>query len=182
MTAAEGEGVSAPRGRWATAVVAIHWLSAATLAGLAVAGFVMSSAAEASATRLLLSRLHTAGGVSLMLLTVGRVAARRLGRPPPALPLSARHRRGVEVVHALLYTSIFGIGASGLATGLQSDWPRYLRGDLARAPALDAMASRAIHESLVFALLGLVALHVGGVALHEARAGGVLRRMLPSQR
>lgn len=180
MTAAEGAG--APRERWAAAVVAIHWLSAATLAGLAVAGFAMSSAAEGSATRLLLSRLHTAGGVSLMILTAARVAARLRGPSPPALPLSARHRRGVEAVHALLYAAVFGLGASGLATGLQSDWPRYLRGELTHAPALDAMASRALHESLVFVLLGLVALHVGGVALHEGRAGGALRRMLPSPR
>lgn len=182
MTAAEAEGANAPRGRWATPVAAIHWLSAATLAGLAVAGFAMSSAAEGSATRLLLSRLHTAGGASLMLLTVARVAA-RLRRPPPhALPLSARHRRGVAAVHALLYAAIFGLGASGLATGVGSEWPSYLRGELARAPALDATASRAVHESLVVVLLGLVALHVGGVALHEGRAGGVLRRMLPSPR
>ncbi len=182
MTAAAVEGASAPRDRWAAGVVAIHWLSAATLAGLAVTGFVMSSAAEGSATRLLLSRLHTVGGFSLMLLTAARVAARLLGRPPPALPLSAWHRRGVAVAHGLLYAVVFGLGASGVATGVRSEWPSYLRGELTRAPALDAMALRAVHESLVVVLLVLVSLHVGGVALHQARAGGVLRRMLPSPR
>lgn len=169
-------------GRWPKAVVVIHWLSAATIVGLAAAGFTLSKLPDDSGARLLLSRLHTLGGFSLMGLTVARLFVRHRGPAPTAIPLPALHRRGVTAVHALLYAVVFGIGASGFATGAQSLWAQYLRGEVARAPSLEHMASREVHEALVFTLLGLVALHVGGVVIHQARAGGVLRRMLPFAR
>ena len=83
------------------------------------------------------------------------------------------------MTHALLYAVTFAIGASGFVTGARSEWPDYLRGQLAEAPALETLASREAHEVLVFALLGLVLLHVGGVMLQQVRKGGVLRRMVP---
>ena len=89
------------------------------------------------------------------------------------------YRRGGAATHAAMYLVTFAIGASGFATGAQSAWPDYLGGALAEAPALESLASREVHEVLAIALLGLVALHVGGVMLQQARKGGVLRRMLP---
>lgn len=83
------------------------------------------------------------------------------------------------MTHALLYAVTFAIGASGFVTGARSEWPDYLRGQLAEAPALEALVSRQAHGALVFVLLGLVLLHVGGVMLQQARTGGVLRRMVP---
>ena len=83
------------------------------------------------------------------------------------------------MIHALRYVVTFAIGASGFITGARGAWPDYLRGQLAEAPALEALASREAHEVLVFVLLGLVLLHVGGVMLQQVRTGGVLRRMVP---
>ena len=99
--------------------------------------------------------------------------------PGAPLPLTDLHRRGVAVVHGLIYAVIFGIGASGALTGARSAWPEYLRGELAQAPALGAMASREVHEALVFMLVGLVLLHVAGMALQHVRRGGVLQRIVP---
>ena len=169
------------RDRWSNASVALHWLSAMLIAGLAVAGFVMTDLAPASSARLLLARMHTLGGLTLMLLTIARLVVRRRGPAITPLPVSALHRRGVGVTHALLYAVIFAIGASGFITGALSAWPDYLQGTLREAPALATLASRELHEVLVFALLGLVGLHVGGVMLQQARKGGVLRRMLPTR-
>ena len=162
--------------RWSNASVALHWLAAALIVGLATAGFVMTDLPADSSGRLLISRLHTLGGATLMLLTVARLVVRRRGPAVSPLPVSDLHRRGVGVIHALLYVVTFGIGATGFVTGARSAWPDYLRGQLAEAPAL---ASREAHEALVFALLGLVLLHVGGVMLQQVRQGGVLRRMVP---
>ena len=156
--------------RWSNASVALHWLAAALIVGLATAGFVMTDLPADSSGRLLISRLHTLGGATLMLLTVARLVVRRRGPAVSPLPVSDLHRRGVGVIHALLYVVTFGIGATGFVTGARSAWPDYLRGQLAEAPAL---------EALVFALLGLVLLHVGGVMLQQVRQGGVLRRMVP---
>ena len=165
--------------RWSNASVALHWLAAALIVGLATAGFVMTDLPADSSGRLLISRLHTLGGATLMLLTVARLVVRRRGPAVSPLPVSDLHRRGVGVIHALLYVVTFGIGATGFVTGARSAWPDYLRGQLAEAPALETLASREAHEVLVFALLGLVLLHVGGVMLQQVRQGGVLRRMVP---
>jgi cytochrome b561 len=85
-----------------------------------------------SSGRLLISRLHTLGGATLMLLTVARLVVRRRGPAVTPLPVSDLHRRGVGVIHALLYAVTFGIGASGFVTGARSAWPDYLRGQLAK--------------------------------------------------
>ena len=165
--------------RWSNASVAIHWLAAALIVGLATAGFVMTDLPADSSGRLLISRLHTLGGAMLMLLTVARLVVRRRSPPIAPLPLSDLHRRGVGAIHALLYAVTFAIGLSGFVTGATSAWPDYLRGALAAAPELESLASREVHEVLVFALLGLVALHVGGVVLQQVRRGGIARRMVP---
>jgi len=91
----------------------------------------------------------------------------------------ALHWLAAALIVGLLYAVTFAVGASGIITGALSAWPDYLRGQLAEAPALEALAPRQAHEALVFALLGLVLLHVGGVMLQQVRKGGVLGRMVP---
>lgn len=163
--------------RWATPVVLLHWGSALLIAGLATAGFVMSDLDADSGTRLLLSRLHSVFGVALMLGTVARLVIRTRSAKPEPLPLPALHRRGIAVTHGLLYATLFGLGASGALTGALSAWPQYLQGQLTAAPQLEQLASREVHEALVFALGVLIMLHVGGVLVQELRGGGALRRM-----
>jgi cytochrome b561 len=165
--------------RWSNASVALHWLSAVLIVGLAAAGFIMVDLPSGSGGRLLMSRLHTLGGATLMLLTLARLVVRRRSPRVEPLPLPDLHRRGIAVIHALLYLVTFAIGLSGLVTGATSAWPSYLRGGLAEAPDLAPLASREAHEVMVFALLGLVALHVGGVLLQQVRRGGIAQRMVP---
>lgn len=165
--------------RWSNTSIALHWLAAALIVGLATVGFVMTGLPADSSGRLLISRLHTLGGATLMLLTVSRIVVRRRGPAVRQLPVSELHRRGVGVIHALLYVVTFAIGVSGFVTGARSPWPDYLRGRLEEAPALEIIASRQAHEALVFVLLGLVLLHVGGVIVQQVRTGGIVRRMVP---
>lgn len=165
--------------RWPTKSVALHWVSAAVIMGMGAAGFVMSDLAPDSSLRLLLSRSHTLFGFTLMALTALRLVTRWRGPSPDPLPLPPLHRRGVDLVHKLIYVVVFALGASGAFTAARSTWPEYIRGAIARAPELEHVASREVHESLVFALVALIALHVGGVVVQELRGGGALRRMLP---
>ena len=165
--------------RWSSRSVALHWVSAALIAGMGAAGFVMSDLPADSSSRLLLSRSHSLVGVALMAITALRLGVRRRGPTPDPLPLPPLHRRGIDAVHALIYVVIFALGASGLVTAARSAWPGYLRGAIGSAPDLEHVASREVHESLVFALIVLIALHVGGVIVQELRGGGALRRMLP---
>ncbi len=167
--------------RWPANSVAIHWAAAVLLGGMALGGFVMTELPAASELRRWIARLHTVGGLLLVALTVARLVVRRRGPKPEPLPVPALHRRGIGVVHALLYAVTFAIGASGFVTARLSDqtWHEYLMGRLAEVPSLAHLATREAHERLVFAMMVLVALHVGGVMVQQLRAGGTLRRMIP---
>lgn len=165
--------------RWPLAVIGIHWLAAGLVGSLAVAGFVMTDLPADSDTRLLLSRLHSLGGVSLMLLTLARLVVRRRGPAPAPLPLTDGHRRGVGLVHAGIYAALFGLGATGFLTGATSDWPLYLQGQRTTVPALESLVVRELHEVFVAMLIGLTALHVAGVLVQQLKGNLVLRRMLP---
>lgn len=168
--------------RWSNASVALHWMTAALVAGLAAAGFVMSDLPADANLRQLLARSHTIFGILLMVLTVARLVVRWRGRSPAPLPLAPLHRRGVDVVHGLIYVVLFGLGASGVATAAGSAWPAYVSGELASAPALEQLASRKVHEVLVLTLLGLVGLHVAGVLIQQLRGVPVVARMLPGKK
>ncbi len=165
--------------RWNVRSVILHWASAGMIGAMAVAGFVMADLAPEAPLRLLLSRLHTIGGMVLMVATMARLLVRFRGPVPAPLPMEALHRRGVSVVHGLLYASIFALGASGFITGIQSTWPSYLQGQLARSPSFEQVLSREVHETIVFVLLGLTVIHVAGVVIHQVRHGGAVRRMVP---
>lgn len=166
--------------RWSTAVIVFHWLTAILIAGLVLVGFIMTDLAADSAERLLLARLHTVTGILLMLLVVVRLVVRRRSKHPTALPMKPLHQRGVELINGLMYVVTFGIGLSGALTGALSTWASYLQGQLSEVPELGHLVSRQAHEVLVFVLLGLIVLHVGGVVVYELRHGGVLKRMLPA--
>lgn len=165
--------------RWSNPTAALHWFAALLIIGLATVGFTMTDLPADSSGRLLLSRMHTIGGLTLMLITVARLIVRRRGGPIEPLPIPALHRRGIAVTHTLIYIVTFGLGLSGVITGLLSTWPDYIQGKLAAAPDLESVASREVHEVLVLALIVLIALHVGGAVLQQIRGGGVLRRMMP---
>ena len=164
---------------WPKRLAWIHWLSAAMLMALVGVGFLLSDLPRDSGIRLLLSRAHTLGGLTLMALTVTRLVMKMRTPGPSPLPLPALHRRGVNVVHGLIYATLFGIGLSGVVTAILTEWPSYIQGKTALAPLLEHVASREAHEIGVFALIALVFLHVGGVFVQQMRGADVLRRMSP---
>lgn len=160
-----------PLERWPRPSVVLHWLGAALILGLGIVGFLMTDLPETSSARLDLSRLHTVGGLLLMLLTATRLVVRWRGPRVAPLAVPALHRRGIGVTHSLMYVATFGLGLSGFLMGAQSAWPDYLMEQLAEVPVLGDLAARGIHEALVFALIVLIVLHVGGIVLHELILG-----------
>lgn len=165
--------------RWSKTIITLHWVSAALLVGLVVVGFVMVDLPADAPLRRVMGRMHSLGGLTLGVLTLVRFLVRMTGKSPAPVPLPALHRRGVSLVHGLLYVALFGMGASGMGTALGSTWPAYVSGDAVSAPVLEALLSRQVHGALIFGLLLLVGAHVVGVLVQQVRQGGALRRMLP---
>lgn len=166
-------------GRWPKAIMAIHWATAVLLIVMVVVGGTMGDLDPESPARRWFSRLHTVGGITLVLLTALRLWVRRKGPRPASLGLAPLHQLGVGVIHGLLYVVVFGLGLSGLATARSSGhWHEYLFGSAAGAPDTSGLA-HGVHETLVGALIVLVALHVGGAIVDQIRRGGTLRRMIP---
>lgn len=171
-----GSGGEAPE-HWSKASQNLHHISVLMIAGLVAVGLTMTGLDAADPLRRYAGLAHSLGGMTLALLTLWRLLL-RLRRPAPApLPLPALHRRGMEAVHWLIYAATFIVALSGQGMGLTSDWPNYLRGALPSVPDLSSLLLRHVHEHAVHVLLVLIAVHVLGVAVNEARHGGTLRRM-----
>jgi cytochrome b561 len=162
-------------------LVALHWAMAAALVGMLAVGFLMTRADPDGPARLWLSRAHVALGVSVGLGLVTRLVVRTRSVTAP-LPMPAPRAALKRVVQGGLYAVLFALIASGISTCLLGDWSSYVVfGTTLSAPDLSAIRPRQGHGIFVYVLLGLVATHVAGVVLYEARIGGALRRMLPTR-
>lgn len=164
---------------YSRAQAALHWVTAALVVSLVVVGFSMTGADAESALRLWLSRAHVALGAATGAAVIARLALRARAPKVAPLPMSRARRALMTAVHVGIYLALLLVVGSGMGTALAGEWSAYLPGTGAGAPDLHGLAPRAGHERFVFVLLGLVAVHVAGVALHEVRLGGALRRMIP---
>ncbi len=167
--------------RYSTGAIILHWLIALALAFQIALGFAMPKDERGFA----LFQLHKSIGVTILVLTLARLAWRLAHRPPPAV------EGGVggflaKLVHTLLY--VFMIGApltgwaivstdpSGIPTLLYSTipWPHLPLPGALNEPMEET------HEILAWIGLALVALHVAGALRHQFMLkDGLLRRMGP---
>ena len=171
--------------RYAAPAQLAHWLIALLIASGCTLGFIMVDQ-KISPTTLKLFAYHKWIGVTVFLLALLRLVG-RLAVPPPPLPASTApwQRRAAEITHRLLYLLIFAVPLSGWlmssAKGFQTVYLKLIPIPdlLDKNPALGAALTE-VHESLVWLLLGTVALHVAAALKHHfVDRDGVLLRMLP---
>ncbi len=160
-------------------MVVLHWGSAAMVVGLLVAGTVLAGLPDGDVGRLWPGRLHSAAGMVLGAVTLLRLVVRSRGPTLEPMVMPALHRRGVGVVHGLLYVGLLATTASGMFLAFSSGWSDFVQGGVDVPPLLAGLRARDVHALLRWPLLALVAAHVGGVLLQQLRRGDSLRRMLP---
>lgn len=167
---------------------ALHWLMAALVLGLLALGFTMTLGSFDLPTSFSLYQWHKWIGLGVLALWLPRVLA-RLSSLAPAPP-PGWQGRAAGAVHLALYALLLMMPLSGwLATSasplhlpLMVPVPflglARLPDLIAPDPAAYAVLSTA-HQVFAFALLGLIALHVGA-ALHHALVmrDDILRRMI----
>ncbi len=157
--------------RYSSPTIFLHWLMALGLAANFALGLTMADMAL-SPQKLRLISWHKWAGITLLGLICLRLAWRLLRRPPPLLPMPAWQKLAAEGAHGLMYLLMFAIPVSGWlmssAAGIQVVY-------LGLLPLPDLIAKnkahfdllKEVHESLNYALLALVLLHVAGALKHH---------------
>lgn len=182
-----------PLHRYTRVAIALHWASALGILALIGLGLVMTGTGIAPMTRFQLYQWHKSVGLTVLLLTLARLAWRATHRPPP-LPagMPATERRAAGAAHGLLYFLLMALPLSGwaLVSASPYDIPTVLYGRVPwpHLPGFAGLADRAgaeavlktLHHRAAWVLIALLLLHVGAALRHHlVLRDATLRRMLP---
>ncbi len=155
--------------RYGVVAIAVHWVTAAVVLGLLVAG-TMAAITDDDTTRAAILRVHAPLGILIVLLTVFRIVWWAVfdRKPPPPADAGPAQRLGLKTVHALFYVAIIVMGASGIGMMVLSGAGEILFGgkpgplpDFTRFPPFYGHAIGAV--LLVTLLVG----HVGAALWHQ---------------
>jgi cytochrome b561 len=166
----------------------VHWTTLLLIAGVYVAVWA-SHAAGSREQSALLVQLHRSIGLTILALTLFRLAWRWNARIPPLpaeLPLF--QKLAARAIEYILYVLLLLQPALGVlntnARGRLVDF--YFLGELPPVVGPDKMLAKqamAAHELVAYLLLALVALHaVAALFHHFVRRDNVLNAMLPGRR
>lgn len=167
---------------WGHVSIALHWLTAALILGLAAVGLLMTEL-PTSPMKIQVYALHKSFGLTVLALTVLRLSWRLLAGSPEALPAGKLQSLAARSVHGMLYALLFATPLSGWlynsASGFPLRWfgmpmPKLFTGF---NPALKQLA-HALHENLFYLLAALLVLHAGAALFHHyVRKDDTLKRM-----
>lgn len=173
--------LQAARQRYSAVAILLHWAIALALAFQLALGFSMPKDERGFA----LFQLHKSVGITILLLTLARLAWRLTHRPPAAVEGGFRGFLA-KAVHTLLYVFMVGMPLTGWAVVSTSpiqvptlfwgaiQWPH-----LPLPGSLNETAEEA-HELLAWIGIALIVLHVAGALRHQFLIkDGLLRRMGP---
>lgn len=183
---------SAAGSRYGAVAILLHWLIAGLILANLALGWRMSALTGLRQFEII--QLHKSIGVTVLVLSVARLAWRLAHPPPPYPPGLARWERwSATAVHRGFYLLMLGLPLTGwimvsasplaLPTLLYKmlPWPHLpiLSGlPLATKRAVES-AAEGTHVALAWTMAALVALHLGAVAKHVLRRDAVLFRMAP---
>jgi cytochrome b561 len=174
--------VNVPNQRWSVGVRLLHWLTVVALAvQLAFAFGPMAGPGMASMSWL---PLHMSIGVTVIAMILLRLFW-RIFTKAPVRPLLRPVRFAGALVHAALYATILAVLITGWLAYRPMPFmpPARLFGSLPLplAPSVEGLSARAfamLHARLIWALLGLVGVHVLATLAHAALfRDGVMRGM-----
>jgi cytochrome b561 len=179
--------------RYSAGAIVLHWTIAVLIAWNLVLGFRMHSATGLAQFNLF--QLHKSVGITVLLVSLIRLAWRMTHRPPPLPPtMRGWEKRAAHITHFALYAIMIGMPLTGWIVVSTSPlniptllfhtipWPHapVVHG---LAPALKATVNAGFdttHMILAWSALALLALHIGGALKHMfVERDGVAARMLP---
>ncbi|MBK3403972.1 cytochrome b [Methylorubrum populi] len=179
--------------RPATASVVLHWLGMAALFAALAAGLFLHRLSSCCQPRYWPTYdLHASLGLAVLALVAMRALVRML-RPWPALPagMPAWQRLAAHGTHTALYLLMVALPVAGWsvvsAPGCCHINPfvfgLFTLPSLDPAPLPDRAAALAVHSTLAWIAMGLVALHAAAALLHHVvLKDATLARVIPGLR
>lgn len=179
---------SSPAARYTSVAIALHWAMALLIIFMIWLGWNMDDN-EAR------YQLHKSVGITLLFLTVARIAWRLLNPPPPEpVTLKSWEERLSHFVHIAFYALMVIIPLAGwllvsispfqISTVLYGvvDWPHLpFTSGLRQGNELLHGIVENVHSKGAWVIIVLLGLHVAGALKHEfGGEEGVLKRMMPS--
>jgi cytochrome b561 len=176
------------RQRWSSTMVALHWLIAIAILATMTLGWIAADMPR-SLQQYRMFGWHKSFGLLVLALAVLRLAVRlRCVIPAPAPAMPDWERRAAGVSHVLLYVCMFAMPISGWLINSAADvpfrwfWLVPVPSIAAADPELAEFAE-SLHNSLLWILLTLIAVHAGAALRHHFwLRDPVLLRMLPWRR
>jgi cytochrome b561 len=178
--------------RYSGTAVALHWLLALMILGSLGVGWYMSDIPGLTPLKLKLYNWHKWAGVTILALSILRLAW-RLTHRPPALPAAIEQAmpswqlRAYHATHTLMYVLFFAVPLAGWAYSSMAGFPIVWFGviplpDFVPVDKELAETFKPVHAVLAYTLLALVVLHVGAALKHHfVDRDGLLARMRPGR-
>ncbi len=180
--------------RYAAIAIALHWAIAVCFIFLIGVGVVMTNLPSSKlALTFKLFQLHKSVGITVLILSVARVAW-RLAHPAPPLPASVPiwQRRTAHAVQAALYILMLATPLAGWAVVSAASfniptvlfglipWPHLpVLPDLQYKKEVEAVMKN-VHGFLAYGATALLILHVAAALKHHLiNRDNVLTRMMP---
>lgn len=171
LTAAAGADRTLAERYTRTAIV-LHWLIAALVVAMIVLGQVMTEVPRQTPLRGALFNFHKSLGLLVLGLVIVRLAW-RIGHRPPSLPaeIPAWNRQLAGLTHAAFYVLLLAQPLLGYVSSVFGKYGVNFFGLPLPAWGSDNPAVRepflAAHHLVADLLVGLIALHLAGVAWHR---------------
>jgi cytochrome b561 len=158
--------------RYTRVAIALHWIVAALLIGNIALGLTYDSFGKAWTPWTMF--FHKSIGLSVLALSLARLAWRLGHRPPPYdAVLKGWERRLAGALHWLFYVMMIAIPLTGWLLSSSSNRPTDFFGLLTIPPLPISRSDDAhdlfedLHEYLGKAMIGLILLHVAGALKHH---------------
>ncbi len=175
------------RGRYNVTAATLHWLIAALIVfQVGFAWWVLGRAPDHSPAMARALGVHMSIGITILLLSLARLAV-RVATPPPPLPagLEPWDRFAAQASHVLFYALIIVLPLTGWALASLRPRPILYWGLFAwpHLPGAGKMIGHTLAQThkviLVWTTLALLALHVAGAIKNQFGPAPVFWRMLP---
>jgi cytochrome b561 len=180
---------------YGTVAKTLHWLIAAAIIAMLAIGWIMTSLPRTDPEKFTLFQLHKSVGITILLLSLFRLAWRLTHRAPP-LPaaMPGWEKFAARATHALFYVLIIGMPLVGwgIVSASPLNLPTYLYGVIPwpHLPVLPDLGPEdkkqighmlgAAHSYGAYILAGLLVLHVAAAHKHHwFDRDDVLTRMAP---